>query len=233
MFVGCCVVVCVSPAKSRIHFVSGTKWVLFKFNPLRPGTSGPRPQLDSLHFYSKQKWHNVYWCAFSRCLSSWKLVGCRELVGQFECKESGVWRKTFIHICKSHFGFVWVCDDGNAEALCRKPTSPVDKLFDFYEDTFGLTKLLHGFSFASQEMSAFTCLSIVVWTWACMWQFSVMQLFIVWCQSSYLVIVMVTGCGCVRVVCSLCICLSYLFINVAFLAEGMRPFHISGILGGV
>ena len=30
-----------------------------------------------------------------------------------------------------HFGFVWVCDDENAEAECRRPTNPVDRMFDF------------------------------------------------------------------------------------------------------
>ena len=60
-----------------------------------------------------------------------------------------------------HFGFVWECDDENAEAECRRPTNPLDKMF--YFETFGVTKLLHGFSLLP-ERSVFTCLSTVVWS---------------------------------------------------------------------
>lgn len=112
-----------------------------------------------------------------------------------------------------------MCDDGNADAVCRKPTSPVDKLFGFYEDTFGLTKLIYGLLLCFPRdvcVYMFVNCCVDVSMYVAIYSY---RLFIVGCRSSYLVIVMVTGCGGVCVVCSLCICLSYLFINIDFLAE--------------
>ena len=50
-------------------------------------------------------------------------------------------RHLFVLVKESHFGFVWECDDENAEAECRRPTNPREKLFDFMKKYFGVTKL--------------------------------------------------------------------------------------------
>ena len=80
----------------------------------------------------------IYVCLVSVCPVE-DVVGCRELVGRFvhvgnqECEGGHL----FILAKESHLGFVWECDDENAEAECRTPTNPLDKMFLFYEDIFG------------------------------------------------------------------------------------------------
>ena len=68
------------------------------------------------------------------------VVGCRELVGRFVCvrNQECEGRHLFRLLERDHrFGFVWVCDDENAKAECRRPTNPLDKMFYFVKKYLG------------------------------------------------------------------------------------------------